>query len=109
MFYNSLPAVQLCGYVIERVLYERKKAGFSSAIEWIVFLIGCLGQLAVFGTVAVSLYFGDSGNVLVGQSLTSESYDGWKIQGILVGCAVTLPRARVTCAHSSLFHSPFSP
>jgi len=80
----SLPAVQLCGYAIERVVVERKRVGFSTAIEWVVFAIGCLGQLAVFGTVAVNLYFGDSGNVLVGQSLTSESYDGWKVQGILV-------------------------
>jgi len=79
----ALPATQLCGYVIEKVVHERKRAGFDRVIEWLVFTIGALTQVSAFAVVGINLYFGDSGNVLVGSDLKSESFDGWIVQGIL--------------------------
>ena len=79
----ALPATQLCGYVIERVVRERKRAGFDRAIEWLVFGIGSLVQLSSFAVVGVNLYFGDSGDVKVGSELKVETFDGWIVQGIL--------------------------
>lgn len=79
----ALPATQLCGYAIERVVRERKRAGFDRVIEWLVFAIGALVQVSAFAVVGVNLYFGDSGNVLVGNELKSESFDGWIVQGVL--------------------------
>lgn len=79
----ALPATQLCGYVIERVVRERKRAGFDRAIEWLVFGIASLVQLSSFAIVGVNLYFGDSGDVKVGSDLKTETFDGWIVQGIL--------------------------
>ena len=48
-----------------------------------MFGIGALVQLSSFAVVSVNLFFSDSGNVLVGNELKSETFDGWIIQGVL--------------------------
>jgi len=79
----ALPATQLIGYVIERVVRYRKQYALDKAVEWLLFVIGWFPQAAAFAVVAVNLSFGNSGNVLVGDDLKNEQFDAWKVQGIL--------------------------
>ena len=70
----SLPAVQLCGYVIERL---KNKMKAEDALVWVVFGIGFLVQSGAFAAVAIGV---STQSNTVETAGGSESYDGFLIQ-----------------------------